>query len=133
MTFWSSHNFKCENNSEDDERIKKVCIKENDIKEIFYLYEDNGISYKVQNGSYSYTIHDSIYIQGSKMSETAIIMSNDDDLTCNYLPDSGTFTYGGEFDTTSTDMTCIKYIDKVNQSLRDFEKYYKDAGIKLGE
>lgn len=132
VKYLEKSNFKCEKAYiEEDVRIKKVCTKGNNVKEIFYIYEDNHFSYKVQNGSYHYTIHDTIYIEGTKHSQQSIIMT-DDELTCRYQPDDGSFVYGKEYDTTSTDMICIKYIDKVNQSLRDFEKYFENAGIKLG-
>ncbi len=110
-----------------------TCTKGSDNQEIFEITDDGQVTYTVKRGSYKYSISDSKYLKGSKSSETAIIMTDGDELTCTFLPDDGQFSYGGEFDTSSTNQICIDYIDRVNDSLRDFEKYYKDAGIELGE
>lgn len=129
LKYLENNNFKCESGTSDS-AVGNTCTKN---KEVFELLDDGQVIYTIRNGTYHYSISSSKYYEGSKSSQTAIIMTDDDSVTCYYLPDGGSFSYGGEFDTDSTKDICIRYIDKVNDSLRDFEKYFNDAGVELGK
>ena len=129
LKYLENNNFKCVSGTRDSD-FGNTCTKN---KEVFELSASGQVIYTIRNGTYHYSISSSKYYEGSKSSQTAIIMTDDDSVTCYYLPDGGSFSYGGEFDTDSTEDICIRYIDKVNDSLRDFEKYFNDAGVELGK